>query len=807
QVGVKYGEFASRLWQGDYWGVAVDFVKFKLGEEWDELVDMATKKVLSEGAQRMLGVFTALKDIGEWTGNKALEIQFNNAIKVGWQTYKDNYESTDLQVMIDIWWIDYGNNAKLNELGDVGVWKNKFAKVYALQNQVKETPVAPEEIAQVQKVIKKTAVVSFFKLKYPGIGENVAEELADAIVNKSGREAIKQIAEKYKAHLDALTATGVKSETVSSSGICEKVDQETELENCLAYVTNIIEQRKKVLSNIITYLQYAHDLERQGLRETIRYWGIESEWENLKKQQERIIEVAYNSWFGNAFKDIEVALSSAEAELQSAKNYYDRNYPSSPAWRNIPDFRRDVTGWWDNELYEYYAGGGAQKALEEYEKYFEEVSAADNNTSRFIRIHLAKMNAILRDLESLKSKTDYLNQSFGSAPGVLSYGVRREDLENIRKSAEKIFTKKWNQQIADLQNRIRSGEKSFWFWRSGSWSLEKANETLAGVEENRSAMRVAMESVKKDYADALKRFEEERKQRVEEQKQFEAEEQKRIEEEQKRAEAEKLEKEREEVEQKNWLQKMAEAVKNFMAERRTKKEAAKQKELEERQELEKQGIKTFDVSTEEGRVASEKSFEEAKERMLEEELEKKQKEEADAKKLLEETRKQTEAEQKRLEETKPQQTGDALSGTLNLPDNFNVEYFSNDPDSALFTKEGALLVNPRSENSKYYGTLDFAWSDTYGLMSGVKDIGGILELGPGKLDGLNSVPSTGYKFFTEYTTMSHYYYDKEYIYPKAGYLYGIKTHDGKYAAIEVISVSKTQLQIKWKYQPDGSNKF
>ncbi|MDP3957350.1 MAG: hypothetical protein Q8Q10_02505, partial [bacterium] len=42
QVGVKYGEFASRLWQGDYWGVAVDFVKFKLGEEWDELVDMAT---------------------------------------------------------------------------------------------------------------------------------------------------------------------------------------------------------------------------------------------------------------------------------------------------------------------------------------------------------------------------------------------------------------------------------------------------------------------------------------------------------------------------------------------------------------------------------------------------------------------------------------------------------------------------------------------------------------------------------------------------------------------------------------------
>ena len=63
QTGVKYGEFASRLWQGDYWGVAVDFVKFKLGEEWDELTDRATKKLLSEGAQKLLGTFTALKDM------------------------------------------------------------------------------------------------------------------------------------------------------------------------------------------------------------------------------------------------------------------------------------------------------------------------------------------------------------------------------------------------------------------------------------------------------------------------------------------------------------------------------------------------------------------------------------------------------------------------------------------------------------------------------------------------------------------------------------------------------------------------
>src|SRR3989344_6509252 len=30
QLGVKYGEFAARLGQGDYWGVAVDFIKLEL---------------------------------------------------------------------------------------------------------------------------------------------------------------------------------------------------------------------------------------------------------------------------------------------------------------------------------------------------------------------------------------------------------------------------------------------------------------------------------------------------------------------------------------------------------------------------------------------------------------------------------------------------------------------------------------------------------------------------------------------------------------------------------------------------------
>src|SRR3989338_11357000 len=104
QLGVKYGEFAVRLKQGDYWGVAEDFVKFELEQEIDELTESASEKLLSAGAQRLVGVFTALKDAGIWLGNKALDAQFNFNVKVLYQSYKANIGQGDYVDMMHIWW-------------------------------------------------------------------------------------------------------------------------------------------------------------------------------------------------------------------------------------------------------------------------------------------------------------------------------------------------------------------------------------------------------------------------------------------------------------------------------------------------------------------------------------------------------------------------------------------------------------------------------------------------------------------------------------------------------------------------------
>src|SRR3989344_9679917 len=222
QLGVKYGEFAARLKQGDYWGVAVDFVKFELEQEIDELTESASEKLLSAGAQRLVGVFTALKDAGIWLGERALDWRFNEGVEVGYRLYKENGGDP---AFMGGWW-GYYAKAKLRDLGTFDEWMGKFAQVYALEKQLTATPPTTKDIVATEKTIKKTAIVHFFKLKYPGIGSNVAEELADAIVNKAGSAAIQQIAEKYKNHLDTLTAAGPKSEAVSSGDICGVIKDE-----------------------------------------------------------------------------------------------------------------------------------------------------------------------------------------------------------------------------------------------------------------------------------------------------------------------------------------------------------------------------------------------------------------------------------------------------------------------------------------------------------------------------------------------------------------------------------------------------
>src|SRR3989338_4181008 len=454
QLGVKYGEFAVRLKQGDYWGVAVDFVKFELEQEIDELTESASEKLLSAGAQRLVGVFTALKDAGIWLGNKALDAQFNIGVKALYEEYKENKGDSGFMLA---WWTKYGTG-KLKDLGTFDEWMNKFAKVYALEKQLTATPPTTKDIVATEKTIKKTAIVHFFKLKYSGIGENVAEELADAIVNKSGQAAIKQIAEKYKNHLATLTAAGAGSGAVSSGSICGAVKDKDNRKYCEEILAEIVDLKNQVLSNKIDYYKFFRRIDGLEVAHLMGDGAIdEKNLIEFKKGQIDIIASAYKIQFGQEIRAINISLTANKDKFQSLKNDY-KNLPEQGDHWNAPSYRVAVnTGFvrvfnnvyntvfnYGSFSYEDFKNGDAQKNYQPYLDNEIKANAADDVRARSLKAYLARANGLVRDLTFLQNRINSLISLAESAKGVFSYGQTTvadlkemvSEIEELKKDAQ-----------------------------------------------------------------------------------------------------------------------------------------------------------------------------------------------------------------------------------------------------------------------------------------------------------------------------------------------------------------------------------
>lgn len=531
RLGVKYGEFAERLAQGDYWGVAADFIKFQLDKEVDKLTDLTSKKLLSAGAQRLVGVFTALKDTGIWLGNKALDAQFNDGVKAGYEIYKANVGQADFRDMMDIWWVQFGKG-KITKINDKEIteemWIEKFGQIYAIEKKLTEKPPTAEDIKTTAKVIKKTAVVDFFKLKYSGIGINVAEEFADAIVNNASPAVIEQIAEKYKNHLDSLTAAGAEGGMVSSGGICgavKEIKDEDDKKDCEEFLAKIVDERKQILSNRKTYDSNFWQYQLQGNYS----WGINEEnLAKFKKGQIDIIASAYESQFGQEIRAVNDSLAASKDAFQNLKSDY-KNLPEGGDHWNTPSYRVSINkgfaGFFNNVYnmafhygsfdYGDFKSGVAQNNYERYLENEPKANAADDARARYLKAHLARANSLVRDFTILQNRINSLILSAESAGGVFSYGqVTINDL------------KKMVSEIDGLKEDIKSGERPWWsFWRQQEkWSIDSASETIKWMESDKKERESSIGQLKKDYASTLKTYEEEEKQReLEKQKQAEEE--------------------------------------------------------------------------------------------------------------------------------------------------------------------------------------------------------------------------------------------------------------------------------------------
>lgn len=510
QLGVKYGEFATRLYQGDYWGVASDFIKFELGREVDRLTDSATKRLLSAGAQRMLGVFTALKDTGIWLGNKALDMQFNAGVKAGYETYKSNYGHADLQVMMDIWWIQNGKG-KITKINDTEIteemWITKFAQAYAVEKQATEAPEKAKEIAVAAKVLKKAAVIHLLSLKYPGMGTNVSEELADAIVNKAGSAAIKKIAEKYKNHLEALTSARASSGSASTSGICQGTKEEQQ--ECLAALQGLIAKRYDLLSNRIDYSDYQKTAAGlhpggPGVPATI---GMPKEGSTgaanlakFKEAQRLVIATAYSFQYGQEILGINSSVSAIKSYFQYLKSNYG-NLPKQGDHGNVPSYKvaeskvvvrvfnsiKHPVIYYGSFEYEDFVSGVAQGVYEKYLASEVKANAADDARAAFLKAHQLKIGGLIKDLTSLESRTNSLIKLAKSASGVFSYGQTSiDDLQKI---------------VSDLGELKKDAQ----FGQEG-WSALSVAADMKEMDSVRKARNSALAQLKAEYAEALKTY-------------------------------------------------------------------------------------------------------------------------------------------------------------------------------------------------------------------------------------------------------------------------------------------------------------
>ncbi|OGZ30320.1 MAG: hypothetical protein A3J00_03060 [Candidatus Niyogibacteria bacterium RIFCSPLOWO2_02_FULL_45_13] len=745
QLGVKYGEFAVRLKQGDYWGVAVDFVKFELEQEIDELTESASEKLLSAGAQRLVGVFTALKDAGIWLGERALDWRFNEGVEVGYRLYKENGGDPEF---MGGWW-GYYAKAKLRDIGDFPEWMDKFAKVYALEKQLTATPPTTIDIVATEKTIKKTAIVHFFKLKYPGIGSNVAEELADAIVNKSGKAAIKQIVEKYKNHLEKLTAAGAEGGAVSSGDICEGAKDEQK--DCLAKLQELVERKNKVLSNEIEYWEYSRTA--TGIYPGGPGIGMPEEGSagannliNFKKSQERAIASAYEIQFGQEIRDITDSFTANKNAFQNLKSDF-KDIPKEGDHWNTPSYRVSVNtgfGRFFNNVYntifhygsfdyEDFKSGDAQKHYEEYLESEPKANAADDARANHLKAYLSRANGLVRGLTFLQNRINSLISSAESAKGVFSYGqVTIDDLKKIVS------------EIDELKEDIQFGERPWWsFWRQGVGGIDSASEAIKEMESDKKARESSIDQLKKDYTLAFKTYEGEEKQR-------ELEKQKQAEEERKAAaekEAQALQKQK--------------AEEDAVKQERALQEAEK-KAVAEQIRLEQQNRdKAFNVPFGESQKTT------------------------PSKSVPTTGATPTPTPQTKTVSPTPQpptQTKSARpSGmTSNLPSGQGYvpnEYEEMAGFSFIAGWKADMMVS------------DFFWND-----DGVYTVNGALDLGSKSLDDVTSVPTSGYA--------------QDPYQPEVGHVYAIKTRDSKYGIIQIGSIEVgRQLNFFWRYQPDGSTSF
>lgn len=334
---LNYGDFIARLKKDDA-GEALIVMIDAIQAMTQAGIDMGVAGVAEyAGIAKGVNFISGAMTLGTWVGNKALLITEKEIINRGYWTYK-TYKGDE--TAMQIWWSGgagpyvkdiwgeptffeklFGGGGKMGAskhpgiltMGSLNDWVSIFNKLSVLES------LTDSDAKNDQKAMRKKAIVSYIKLKWPSVP---AEALANLVLSGASQQGIRifvlQNIELFRKETKIIPPDA----SASPHGTYDQARQ------------YIMKAKESVLKNKITYTGFLEAISGVDVtdEESLKYItknNIDDRYlSKFRKEQQQVLAAAYgNSPFHDDFAAFRMFVQRKIDEYQKLNDEYKKSYP------------------------------------------------------------------------------------------------------------------------------------------------------------------------------------------------------------------------------------------------------------------------------------------------------------------------------------------------------------------------------------------------------------------------------------------------------------------------------------------------
>ncbi|MDO8558800.1 MAG: hypothetical protein Q7R84_00500 [bacterium] len=866
---LNYGDFIARL-QKDDAGEALIVMIDAIQAMTQAGIDMGAAGVAEyAGIAKGVNFISGAMTLGNWLGNKALLVTEKEIINRGYWTYK-KYQG-DATAM-EIWWSGgsgpyvkdiwgeptffeklFGGGGKMGAskhsgiltMGSLNDWVGIFNKLSALEN------LTDGDAKNDQKAMKKKAVASYIKLKWPSVP---AEALANLILKGASQQDIRifvlQNIELFREETKIIPPDA----SASPHGTYDQARQ------------YIIKAKESVLKNKITYTGFLEAVSGVGVtdEESLKYIvknNIDDQYlSKVKKEQQQVLAAAYgNSPFHDDLAALRMFIQRKIEEYQKLNDEYKKSYPGGITGKfgfqlesGELDSLKERLGYtaqslWDNKPINPSPGAatrvfsrifGKSSAGADLSGQYKSQKNQDEKIIKFFQKYIPQYEKLINKEsdEILEQRHNSLVNYIKNNAGVLSYGYA--DYRGIDGVVVALTESvgAFREKYAEFKNGVLAGRYyrlriSDYNWEEIVIGVTRMKKLLAEAEGDLASISGEEKIIAEEYKKALaaynifqkvKKTGESLKTVVDDLKN-----ELDLNEEENASTGEataKYQGQELPIRQagdsayfKSLLSK-PKPPKDLTEKYQQKLAEAEEKVRQNSPELEKLGYGEVWLRNDYGLQSSinkRNDFIEAYYRFLDiavavvesekKETQSPQEQQAVVEKVIPKEKstdafnvpfgESQKASDKVTPPTVPTQTVKPQTKPIPPPAQTPVQSKSTLPS-------GSSSVPSETEEMVGFsfiaqGRADMMTSDFFWTPNTLYTVNGALDLGSKSIDDVTAVPTSGYDNQDDYQ------------YPEVGHVYAIKTRDGKYGIIEISLIDEVfnRLWFHWRYQPNGSTSF